>query len=312
MIYTVNLSDDFSKKLVDFILNQSSDPFELAQMTIILPNKRACQNLRLAFIQKQNANATLLPKLIPLYELDGLEQNMPPVIQPDHRLFLLAKLCAQKPNVSGMDQALKMALSLAGILDEFYQFEIDLTRISELVPEKNFAEHWNETLVFLDIITKAWPLVLKENNLIDKMDQNIRLINYYTQKWQENPPQNTIIIAGFNGNIPAVCRLLNVVHHLKKGYVFLNGLEQQVEKTTYDNAKDDYFQYGFKKLLDFLKIESKQVHNLSDSYSERERFITDSLRPAEDTDAWRTLPAFSQKRFKMCTELTVKIRIRKR
>lgn len=295
MIYTVNLSDDFSKKLVDFILNQSSDPFELAQMTIILPNKRACQNVRLAFIQKQNANATLLPKLIPLYELDGLEQNMPPVIQPDHRLFLLAKLCAQKPNVSGMDQALKMALSLAGILDEFYQFEIDLTRISDLVPEKNFAEHWNETLVFLDIITKAWPLVLKEKNLIDKMDQNIRLINYYTQKWQENPPQNTIIIAGFNGNIPAVCRLLNVVHHLKKGYVFLNGLEQQVEKTTYDNAKDDYFQYGFKKLLDFLKIESKQVHNLSDSYSERERFITDSLRPAEDTDAWRILPAFSQK-----------------
>ena len=53
MIYTINLSDNFSEKLVDFILKQSQNPFDLAQMTVILPNKRACQNIRLAFIQKQ-------------------------------------------------------------------------------------------------------------------------------------------------------------------------------------------------------------------------------------------------------------------
>lgn len=293
MIYTVNLSDDFSQKLVDFVLKTSSAPLDLAKTTIILPNKRACQNIRLAFIQKQNANSTLLPKLIPLYELDGLGQDIPPVIQPYHRLFLLAKLCAQKPNVSGMDQALKMAISLAEILDEFYQFEIDPNRISELVPEKVFAEHWNETLTFLEIITKAWPQILKENHLIDKMDQNIRLINSYAEKWAQNPPQNTILMAGFNGNIPAVSRLLKVVHQLPNGFVFLSGLEQQIEKNTYEKAADDYFQYPFKKLLNFLQVDFKKIHNLSDSLSQSECFMTESLRPAEDTDAWRTLSPFA-------------------
>ena len=295
MIYTINLSDNFSEKLVDFILKQSQNPFDLAQMTVILPNKRACQNIRLAFIQKQNAQATLLPKLMPLYELDGLEQNTPPVIQANHRLFLLAQLCAKKPNVSGMDQALKMALSLTDILDEFYQFEINPNRLSDLVPEKKFAEHWNETLIFLDIITKAWPMILKEKNLIDKMDHNIRLINYYTQKWQQNPPKHMIIMAGFNGNIPAVCRLLDVVQHLPKGVIFLNGLEKQVSQATYEKAGDDYFQYSFKKLLDFLKIDFQQVSSYSPVRLPTECFITESLRPAEDSDAWRMLSPFDKK-----------------
>ena len=209
MIYTINLSDNFSEKLVDFILKQSQNPFDLAQMTVILPNKRACQNIRLAFIQKQNAQATLLPKLMPLYELDGLEQNTPPVIQANHRLFLLAQLCAKKPNVSGMDQALKMALSLTDILDEFYQFEINPNRLSDLVPEKKFAEHWNENLIFLDIITKAWPMILKEKNLIERNADRCGLTvsEYLRQRALGYMPRAVLpeVFFSFSDKLDALC-----------------------------------------------------------------------------------------------------------
>lgn len=291
MIYTVHLSDDFAQQLVQFVQKQKLSPFEQAKTTIILPNKRACQIVKTAFIRLNQGQSALLPRLIPLYELEGLEQDIPPVIEPYHRLFLLTKLCAQKPTVSGTDQALKMAISLAEILDEFYQFEIDTGKITELVPDKIFAEHWNETLDFLNIITDAWPAILTEYHLIDKMDQNIRLINYYTEKWKKNPPQETIIMAGFNGNIPAVCRLLSVVNKLPHGIVLLNGL-QQIDETTISVAQDDYFQYAFKKVLHTLNINFTDVPSLSDTQTDKEKFITDSLRPAEDTDAWRTLPPY--------------------
>ncbi len=294
MIYTVNLSDDFSQKLVDFIRQSATTPFDLAKMMILLPNKRACQTLKTAFIRNQDGKSSLLPQLVPLYELDGLEQDIPPVIEPYHRLFLLTKLCAQKPNVSGLDQALKMALSLSDVLDEFYQFEIDTQKLRELVPDKIFAEHWNETLTFLDIITDTWPKILAENHLIDKMDQNIRLIHHYTEKWRQSPPDTPVIMAGFNGNIPAIRQLAAVINRLPKGTVLLHGLEQQVDFQTWQSANDDYFQHGLKKLLNALDIKPEQVQNLSTDLTLSEQFVTESLRPPENTDSWRSLSAFDE------------------
>ena len=36
MIYTLNLTDDFALKLVEFVLEKTKDPFEIAKMEIIL------------------------------------------------------------------------------------------------------------------------------------------------------------------------------------------------------------------------------------------------------------------------------------
>ena len=74
MIYTLNLADDFALKLVDFVLKQTKNPFDMAKMEIILPTKRAVKTVKDTFVKKCEHTPLLLPKLTPLYDIEVLEE----------------------------------------------------------------------------------------------------------------------------------------------------------------------------------------------------------------------------------------------
>ena len=91
MIYSVSLSDDFADKLTAFILDKyQSNPFEMANTEIILPTRRDCLTVKEAFLRASNSKSLLLPKLTPLYEMDNLDENLPPKMSKLNRTFLLA------------------------------------------------------------------------------------------------------------------------------------------------------------------------------------------------------------------------------
>ena len=237
MIYHVPFSADLANILADELLKRyQDDPFNLAQVQLILPTKRACLAVKNAFLNKNKT--TLLPHMLPIYELDPADEFIPDAISDTERLILLARLCLAKPNVMTHDQALKMAISLEELLDTAYQFDLDLSHLDELVQIERFAIHWQETVQFLDILHTHWPKILKERNQIDHMDRVIRLIRSFTKDLKKHPEQ-TIFMAGFLDSFPAVNELVEVVSKGKKNLVF----EQKfTDKKT--NCKD----YLFEKL----------------------------------------------------------------
>ncbi len=289
MIYTLNLADDFALKLVDFVLKQTKNPFDMAKMEIILPTKRAVKTVKDTFVKKCEYTPLLLPKLTPLYDIEVLEEDIPPAISNIERLILLTRLCQKKPNVETFDHALTIAVSLSGLLDEFYQYEASFDELDKLVPDMDLAKHWHETVDFLDIIQTVWPALLKEKGVIDVQDRKIRLINAYIRKIQAHPPQNQIIMAGFDGAIPAVIRLISELSKLDNTLILLQGLNTELTTNDLSAIDDNHYHCSFKRLLSKLNLYPQEVENLSGEFSAREEFIIEALRPADQVDEWRTL-----------------------
>ncbi len=286
MIYTTPLSDDFADRLVQLILSRGLTPFEIAQTQIILPTRRACRTVKERFVQKSGNKPLLLPRLTPLYDLDFLDESVvPPAIGQAERVLLLARLCRAKPNINTAEKAVQVALGLSQLLDEFYQYETDLTKLEDLVPEQAFATHWHETIQFLDIIRSAWPQILKERGQIDEMDRRIRLIRAFAKKVPSI--QTPVIAAGLDGAIPAVIDLIKALSCNDNNLILLNGLNKNLTKEDWRKIPPQHYQYPIKKLLDALKIFPEDVQSLSDICQPQEPLIHEALKPADQTDEWR-------------------------
>lgn len=288
MIYSVALGDDFADKLTAFILDKhKNNPFDMANTEIILPTRRACLTVKESFLRASKSHSLLLPKLTPLYEMDNLDEDLPPKMSKLNRTFLLAKLCLAKPNITSIDKAVMVAVGLGELLDEFYQYESDVSQLTTLVQEKQFADHWNETALFLDIIHTVWPNLLAEYGQIDEMDYTIRMIKSYAQKWQNTPPSHQIIMAGFDGAIPAVIELAKVINALPNGTLFLDGTDTRLTTKEFDDLPPIHAQYPLKRLLDALNVKPNELTNLSSGTSQAELLMHETLKPAEETDSWQ-------------------------
>ena len=288
MIYTVGLSDDFADKLSYFVLDKyQSNPFDMANTEIILPTRRACLTVKEAFLRASKSKSLLLPKLTPLYEMDNLDENLPPKMSRLNRTFLLAKLCMAKPNISSIDKAVMVAVGLGELLDEFYQYETDVSKLTTLVQEKQFADHWNETALFLDVIHTVWPQLLTQYGQIDEMDYTIRMIKSYAKKWQDLPPAHPIIMAGFDGAIPAVIELACVINSLPNGTLFLDGVDTNLTAQEFDSLPPIHAQYPLKRLLDALGVKPNELTDLSKIQTDTEHLMHETLKPADETDTWQ-------------------------
>ncbi len=283
MILTTSLSDNLAEKLVTLLIDKArTNPLETAGLEVILPTRRACRTVREAFLRHSLDQSLLLPKLIPLYELDDLSVDIPPALPALERTLLLAKLCAAKSTMTTPDQALKIATSLGTLLDEFYQFETDMNKIADLVPGQDFAEHWNETLVFLNIIRSVWPNILAEKGVIDVVDRRIRLIDAYTRRLQKTGQGKTIIAAGLDGGLPVVRRLLKTIHD-RGGLILIDGVDTTLTMSDRDTLPDHHYQHGVTQILKALQQDI--VANQPESA--RESWITEALKPENKTEEWR-------------------------
>ena len=225
MIFKTTFSDNLAESLTKRLLKEyESNPFELAKIQVILPTKRAVKVLKESFMSQSHNQAMLLPQLVPLYELEALNPDIPPAIDPMERILLLAKLCQAKPNILTFDKALQIAESLAELLDLSYQFDLNLTGLEKLVPMERFATHWQETIQFLDIISSYWPEILAERNQIDPADRKIRLIRAFTKRLSDI--KDPVILAGFDGAFPALQELIITASKNDKNWVILDGLIQ--------------------------------------------------------------------------------------
>src|SRR5215813_10565451 len=180
-LFTIPPGVSFVDALAAGLLAETSgDPLRLARYTILLPTRRSRRALDEAFLRQSDGRPLLLPRTLPLGDLDPDEAmfaddeatamasapeiaDLPPAIPALRRQLLLAQAVQAAGRASGspmtVDQAARLAAELARLLDQVQTEQLSFDRLRGLVPE-DYASHWQITLRFLSVLTEEWPKIL--------------------------------------------------------------------------------------------------------------------------------------------------------
>ncbi|MDE0387371.1 MAG: double-strand break repair protein AddB [Rhodospirillales bacterium] len=289
------------------------DPLALSRLTILLPTRRACRALRLAFLRAAPGRALLLPRIRPLGDIDEDEPSLgdegdealPDAVSALERRLQLTRLVQKFSKMArsaaltgavGVDQASRLARALASLLDEIQIARLDPDALTELAPEE-YAAHWQEVLIFLAIIMDQWPAHLAEKDLMDPWMRRNALLEALVERWAAKPPAHPVIAAGSTGSVPATRDLLAVIARMPQGAVVLPGLDTGADDETWKAIGPTHPQYALKGLLDRIGVARGDVMPWpgdaragTTAARARARLIADAMRPAETITAWRALP----------------------
>jgi ATP-dependent helicase/nuclease subunit B len=278
-VFTIPAGLSFVDALAEGLLARAADPLDLARGTVFLPTRRACRALQEAFLRAAGGRALLLPRLVPLGDLDaedlllaadempGLENlaaDLAPPLPGLRRQLLLAELIRRWGALRGEappeDQALRLADELAHLLDQVETEGLDFAGLETLVPA-DYAAHWQKTLEFLRILIDNWPGMQAAEGGIGAAARARRLAELQAAAWRRDPPAEPVIVAGSTGSIPATAQLIEVVAGLPQGMVVLPGLDTETDAEIWDAVAEDpgHPQHGLARLLARLKLTRDQV-----------------------------------------------------
>jgi ATP-dependent helicase/nuclease subunit B len=304
----------------------SGNPLELAGATLYLPTRRACRLARDVFLAQIDGDAAILPRIVPLGDLDEDEiafaeaatgalaaasLSLPEAIRPLERRLLLAELIlkwANSPAVRSAEgspliantppAALGLASDLARLMDDMTTRQVDWKKLDGLVPD-DLDRYWQMSLDFLKIAREAWPAIRAERGAIEAAERRDKLIEAEAKRLAGSDAP--VIAAGSTGSMPATAKLLATIAGLPHGAVVLPGLDMDIDDASWrgiagsadDKTHDGapafgHAQFSMQALLTTIGIAREEVEMLSAPLPHgRERLVSEALRPAATTDRWQ-------------------------
>jgi ATP-dependent helicase/nuclease subunit B len=293
----------------------------LARGVVLVPNNRAARAIQDAFVRR-SGGGLLLPRLVPVGdpELDERTGGMleplgdeaalvPPAIEPELRLMLLARLVQQHLGADAAE-ALRLAGELARTLDQLLIEEVAPARLRDFAAElPELSLHWQKSLDQLQLILRDWPDVLRDRGVIDLADRRNRLLGAVAQRWRERPPAGFVCAAGITIGGPAVARLSGAVAGLEQGMVVLPGLDLALPEEEWEALGphesdpatgrrrppiETHPQFHLKLLLDRMGVARGEVEGWRwgggrDAPAARSRAIAHAMAPASFTRKWQAL-----------------------
>ena len=300
-----------------------SDPLAWASATLYLPTRRACRLVRELFLEALAVKAAVLPRLVPLGDVDEDEfvfaeaagplatesLELPPALSGLERRFLLTKLVLKWAAAISPEEgtalvpystasAIALADNLARLIDDMTTRQVDWAALDRLVPD-HLDAYWQLTLRFLQIARDAWPAILTEHGAIEPAARrNLLLAAEAARLAKVDAP---VIAAGSTGSIPATATLLAVIARLPKGAVVLPGLDTDLDEAAWELIggcnRDDrtvapaagHPQFTMHGLLRRLGIDRSAVRVLGEPRSPaRTKLISHALCPAAASECWQT------------------------
>ena len=326
-LYTIPPSAPFLPTLLHALLAgkvvpgcSGDDPTLLADATLYLPTQRACRMAREAFLDALNVDAAVLPRIVPLGDIDEDEiifaqaatgaaardaLELPPALGTFERRALLAQLIlawtrqleragATDPPliVNSPAAAFGLADDLARLIDDMTTRQVPWDRLDQLVPDA-MDTYWQLTLRFLKIAREQWPNLLATRGAIDPAERRDRLIAAERARL-EAAPNRLVIAAGSTGSMPSTATLLATIAHLPNGAVVLPGLDTMLDADAWSliGGTPDvapaagHPQFAMHALLARLGMRRDEVVSLAPPYG-REALISEVMRPAAATHLWR-------------------------
>jgi ATP-dependent helicase/nuclease subunit B len=295
-----------------------ADPLALGRATLFLPTRRACALARDVFLDGLETDAAVLPRIVPLGEIDEDELvfaeaanadavDIPPEIGGLQRRMLLAQLILQWIALPGMRtgtgqplvanspaSALALADALARLIDDMITRQVPWDRLDDLVP-RELDQYWQKTLSFLQIARQTWPAILAERGALEPAARRDLLIE--AERRRLDAHDGPVIAAGSTGSIPATARLLAAIARLPHGAVVLPGLDTDLDDAAWEligggaagatrqAAAPGHPQFAMHALLHRFGIERGEATPLAPSGA-REKLASEAMRPSDATEHW--------------------------
>ncbi|MEJ0017927.1 MAG: double-strand break repair protein AddB [Acetobacteraceae bacterium] len=300
-LFTIPLGVPFLDAVAaEWLAQAGGDPLVVSRGLILLPTRRAARALAEAFLRASQGRPLLLPRITALGALDEAPLalagalDLPPAVEPAHRLAALSRLILAMKGTGGAprsaDRAWPLAAELAALMDEAERAEIDLaTRLPDAA-DPAYAAHWAQTLEFLHIVTRAWPDWLAEQGLMNPAARLVALLDAQARAWSGVPPAGRVLVAGTTSGIPAVARLLRVVAGMPGGAVVLPGLDTAMSDGAWEALDEPHPQSGLAALLHGLGATRADVRpwpGTPDTVTPRVATLGHALLPAGALTEWR-------------------------
>lgn len=262
----------------------AGEPLTLARTLVLLPSRRSCRSLREAFLRVSAGKPLLLPRIMPIGEVDGEadiftlgDSGLPAIMPPARRLAILTRLILQQGQTTPA-RAYQLAVELARLQDEVTKYGLDFEKLQDLAPIE-LAAHWQKTTEFLTIVTRQWPRILEAEGMQDEVTVTRERMFMLANKWQNSPPDFPVIAAGSTGSQPATAALLHSIASMPNGMVILPGLDRDMAKDAWEQLDPTHPQWGLKKLLGDTKIHQAP--------STKNQALSTLFSPATLTAHWR-------------------------
>lgn len=280
---------------------------DIADGVLLLPTRRAARAAASAFLAAHGV-PLIMPRISAIGAADeaalgiiaGLD--LPPAIPAEERRTILARLILGMDGRDGAPTSLAAALLLADdlglLLDAATQAEIDLAATLPDIVAPDLAEHWQRTLDFLSIVTRAWPSILADRGAVDLATRQRLLLDAQAARWQDTPPAHPVWLAGLASAPPALSRLARVIAGLPQGKVVLAGFDPELVEAESEalNRIPTHPQAGLYRLLNAMGVRPDEVTPLSDrratASSGRVALMRLAFRPTVRPDEKTTQPTF--------------------
>ncbi len=294
-VFGVPLGADFPQALMKGLFDrmQGQPPEALARVQIIVNTQRMARRLRLLFDQSEPA---LLPQISLLSSVgkDLAVQSIPPAVNPLRRRFeliqLIARLLDSQPDLAPRASLYDLADSLAGLMDEMSGEGVSPDTIQAL-DITDQSGHWERAQAFFGIARHFLETV---DQSPDSETRQRMIVERLIAKWQIDPPQHPVILAGSTGSRGTTMLLMQAIAELPQGALILPGFDFDTPETVWNALNDalsaeDHPQFRFQKVLSALDLSAQDVapwHNAPAPCPERNRLVSLALRPAPVTDQW--------------------------
>ncbi len=322
-LFSVSPHNDFfatcAQALLDGeITGKALKTSSLPRLRLIVPNKRARRSLYQAFVDRLGGVA-LLPRVVTFNEVGDADEpvsadlpihdqmkigGMAEAVGDEERHTLLVQLVHKWSEASGGSssglhrESFYLARELARLMDQLELFDVPLTKLAQ-IEFADHAEHWNVNRRFLEIISEAWPLYLKENKKVSLVERRRIVSDRLADHWKRNGVKEPVVIAGSLGVAPSTRRLIAALGTCSEGYLILPWVDRDLEDDGF-SALDGTSVHGsqhpqaaIKTLLDTMKLDRSAVRLLGASADAparaRQSLLREVMRAPKDSARWESL-----------------------
>ncbi len=317
---TVHFGQDICDLAIDEILARvGSNPLDLSDSLIFLPNNRAIKALTEAFVRRSE-NGLLLPKMVALGDLEldealgamldplDCSETILPAIDVMNRLLLLAKLIADhraaKEAPIKTTEALRLARFLAATIDELAIEKKSVRDISNVPYDQELAGHWQASYGDLLALLPLYEQELTRLGLMNAADRRNALLGALTEKLRLHASTHLIAAVGISTAAPAITQLLKTLASLPQALIIFPPIDLAMEEAEWQNlgphdsnepggipkrSLESHPQYQMKLILDRMGIRREEISIIGGKNAILHDKITRIFCNSQQTTGWRLL-----------------------
>ncbi|WP_341812273.1 PD-(D/E)XK nuclease family protein [Wolbachia endosymbiont (group A) of Conops quadrifasciatus] len=263
-VFTVNVDESFFNVLVQHIFSEYERE-KIPEIKIILPCKRDVIALLSAFKNYNAKKCIILPEIVSLENIDEedliLNLDRVKVINPTKRTLLLIQFILEWNRKNNDNFPIDLAYSLPSLLDK-----IQSTQTTDCY---KFDEHSKKIENFISLLIESWNKILKDLGVVDILEHKSDYINNMIISLQKD---QHIIFVGIGKDKS----LIKAIYDLPFGKIILPNLNLKIKEKDWQSLDKKHYQYCLKDLLDYLKVDRRDVSCLNTIENEITDYVFDT------------------------------------